>query len=669
MSHRVTAARSRREVPRGRRGYAVPAATLLLSLAPVSKTMAQHPAGNPVLAAQDGFGLTVGLESTGIYSPWSIRGFNPQSAGNARIDGLYFDQQGALSSRVIEGSTVRVGISEMGHAFPAPTGVVDYALRPATDGRLTGTLIAQGGPFDNRTLSLDGSVPLYSNELQLPIGASFSTGAGGNYGVTSKVVSLGAVPQWTPSRRVTVRGFADWTDTTRARTMPIVFTSDDDLPPHAAHGFFGQDWALGHYVSENFGGLIDAGLSRRWSLSAGAFRSISNVPAGYTDLFVNTGPSGLSDHIVVSSHNQRTASNSGEAHLTGEVSRGQWGETVVLMARGRDTTAEYGGYDSVDLGPAYIRPSSQAPQPDFLYGEQTRQHTRLWSAGVAYQVQRAGGDLLAIGVQKEHYDAAVVTPGALQSGLSDGPSRVYGEVAVPLRGHAVLYSSYVQGFEDSGAAPSTAANSGAILATARTWQVDGGLRLAISPTLNLIAGLFELNKPYFNFDMENVDRQLGLQRASGLELSLAGELAAGLNINAGGLIGRVQIIGPDLAAQGVGGAAVGHPCDQEQVNAVYALPQLPGLSVDLAVAHFGSAPATVSDTIYVPQVTLVSLGERFQFRMLTVPATLRVQLQNAFNVYAWNVGYSPGFFQRPPRTLFAYLDLDLSDTSRESGRR
>ena len=113
-----------------------------------------------------------------------------------------------------------------------------------------------------------------------------------------------------------------------------------------------------------------------------------------------------------------------------------------------------------------------------------------------------------------------------------------------MSGQTIFYSSYVQGFEDSGVAPSTAANAGAILPTARTWQVDGGLHYAISRKLNLIAGVFELNRPYFNFDMDNVDRQLGLQRASGLELSMAGQLATGLNINAGGLIGRVQIIGP-----------------------------------------------------------------------------------------------------------------------------
>src|SRR5450631_964438 len=90
---------------------------------------AQHASHNAVTAADDAFGLTLGLESIGMYSPGQIRGFSPKAAGNLRIEGLYFDQQGPLSNRVIEGSAIRVGITEIGYAFPAPTGIVDYALR------------------------------------------------------------------------------------------------------------------------------------------------------------------------------------------------------------------------------------------------------------------------------------------------------------------------------------------------------------------------------------------------------------------------------------------------------------------------------------------------------------------------------------------------------------
>ena len=107
---------------------------LALLLLPVTPARAQHASDDPVASATDAFGLTLGLESIGIYGPNGVRGFNPQTAGDVRIDGLYFDQQGALSNRVVEGSTIRVGVSEIGYAFPAPTGIVDYDLRHAGNG-------------------------------------------------------------------------------------------------------------------------------------------------------------------------------------------------------------------------------------------------------------------------------------------------------------------------------------------------------------------------------------------------------------------------------------------------------------------------------------------------------------------------------------------------------
>ena len=76
----------------------------LSALGPSMKLRAQHVADNAVVSADDAFGATLGLETTGIYDPGNVRGFSPQAAGNTRIEGLYFDQQGSLSScRLSEG--------------------------------------------------------------------------------------------------------------------------------------------------------------------------------------------------------------------------------------------------------------------------------------------------------------------------------------------------------------------------------------------------------------------------------------------------------------------------------------------------------------------------------------------------------------------------------------
>src|SRR5580692_4733753 len=157
----------RMSVQGGRFGVVIAAAVVTFQ---AGAARAQHAADNPITSADDAFGLTLGLESVGIYNPGMIRGFSPISAGNVRIDGMYFDLQGAPSDRVVEGSTIHVGVGEIGYPFPAPTGIADYNLRNVGGDTPGATVIASIGPYDAWGVSVDGSIPLIGNELMLPIG-------------------------------------------------------------------------------------------------------------------------------------------------------------------------------------------------------------------------------------------------------------------------------------------------------------------------------------------------------------------------------------------------------------------------------------------------------------------------------------------------------------------
>jgi iron complex outermembrane receptor protein len=156
-----------------------------------------------------------------------------------------------------------------------------------------------------------------------------------------------------------------------------------------------------------------------------------------------------------------------------------------------------------------------------------------------------------------------------------------------------------------------------------------------------------------------VDRELGIQRARGVELSLSGEILPNLNVAMGALLGEVKIVGSNLAAEGVGTTAFGQPHNQGILNANYKFPWLPALSADFTVQHFGTSPASVDDVAQLPAQTVLWVGGRYRFTLLGAPATLRVQVQNATNYYFWNMGYSPGFSQIQPRAYFAYLAADF----------
>jgi iron complex outermembrane recepter protein len=99
---------------------------------------AQRADENAVREAEDAFETSISNEDVGIYNSFVVRGFSPTRAGNIRIDGLYYDQVWAITSRLRRTTTIRIGISAQGFPFPAPTGVVDYSLRkPGSEARLS----------------------------------------------------------------------------------------------------------------------------------------------------------------------------------------------------------------------------------------------------------------------------------------------------------------------------------------------------------------------------------------------------------------------------------------------------------------------------------------------------------------------------------------------------
>lgn len=625
---------------------------------------ADHASDNPVTSAGDAYGLTLGLESIGLYNAGLVRGFSPQSAGNVRIDGLYFDEQGGLSQRVVEGSTIRVGVSEIGYAFPAPTGIVDYDLRHAGDGTPGATVIASIGPYEGWGGSIDGSVPLVGGKLILPIGVSYqvstATFVSSFPGYTSSVTSVGATPRWSPNDKITVRLLFDFQQTRDAKTFPEYFTAGDFAPPTNPHGYFGQNWAKARSSTLNLGGFVDAQLSDAWSLKAGVFRSVSDSPISFADLYTNIEQNGQAEHIVVAFPDQNIASTSGEVRLTGRFLTGDWRHELIFTARGRNTSALYGGEDVVDVGPATINTLVQVPEPNFVFSPRTVDHTQLWSVGVAYHIDWRTHGEFEVGIQDADYQETAATPGTPASRASAHPIRVYTNAAFAITDQITAYGGYTQGLENSGTAPSSAQNRGAVLPASLTWQADFGVRYAITPDLKIIAGAFELQKPYFNLDQSNVDRALGVQRAQGFEFSIAGQPIQNLDVNIGILAGNVSITGSNLAALGVGRIAVGQPRLTYAASVNYILPWWPALSLDLSAGHFGRAPGNVSNSIYTPALTSWSFGARYKFSVFGSNSSLRVQIRRATSAQVWGELYTPGFLPAGgPRTVFAYLTTDL----------
>src|SRR5580693_10160258 len=131
------------------------ALVVLVGCGEFSAAQAERADQNAVTAAEDAFGTSVGFQSVGLYSPTDARGFNPQQAGNLRIEGLYFDQETwVTSSCMVRETTMRVGIAAQSYSFPAPTGIADFTLRTPGDKTLFSAVLSRG-PFDSATADLE----------------------------------------------------------------------------------------------------------------------------------------------------------------------------------------------------------------------------------------------------------------------------------------------------------------------------------------------------------------------------------------------------------------------------------------------------------------------------------------------------------------------------------
>lgn len=109
------------------------AASVIAVLGVPGAAQAQRAGENAVANADDAFGSTVGLESTGIYTEFNTRGFSPGKAGNIRIDGIYADPIGVIPLRLRASAMIRVGLSAQDYPFHAPTGIVDHKFRSFPD--------------------------------------------------------------------------------------------------------------------------------------------------------------------------------------------------------------------------------------------------------------------------------------------------------------------------------------------------------------------------------------------------------------------------------------------------------------------------------------------------------------------------------------------------------
>lgn len=600
-------------------------AILLAAVAAPAAGLAQRVSENATRSARDAFGVTMAGETVGLYDFNQVRGFSPVTAGNVRIEGLYFDQVWRLSARLRRSSTVYVGLAAIGTPFPAPTGVVDYSFRkPGLERALS--VYTAANSFGGMDFEADAVLPLRRDKLSLGLGmglyrsVAFDRAASFNH---VESISL----RWTPTGKIEVIPYWSRSQISGLEVSPIYVSQGGVLPMKMGSiRFPGPSWAQFNQVAANYGALFNWTLSGHSQFRLALFRSVFDDLNRYTNI-IRLVEGQASTQTVTADPRSQSLSTSGEARYSRSLEEGRRRHTLYLSVRGRRRMIEYGGSDVVNLG-LLEEPRAKTSRPELRFTQGSADRVRQVTVGAAYDLGWRGVGQLNLGLQRSGYAKRVQMPDSTTRETSTSAWLYNLMAAAQLSSDVVAYAGYIKGLEESGVAPDIAVNRQEPLAAIRTTQADAGVRWTVRPGLNALVGVFDLRKPYHNLDATNRFVVLGNVRHRGAEFSFSGQVHPSLKVVAGALLLQARVSRDAVALGRSGRRPINQPARLLRANADWQPPGMAGWSFDLGVTHSSKRMATLDNRISLPGRTIVDGGFRYRFKIGANPAVVRGLVTN-----------------------------------------
>lgn len=249
---------------------------------------AQRANENAVTAAEDAFGTRVGNEGVGLYDMRSARGFDPQQAGNLRVEGLYIDIQGMFGMRLTKSTTMRIGLSAQSYPFPAPTGIADFAIHLPADHLVVSPQITYSAPIGMNSIVVDVSTPLVGDKLGMVSGFNLFK-SNNEAGTQGTLLTTAALFRWRPADNIEIIPFIFDNRTFSAEIAPSVFMAGAVLPEKYDRNFFyGQNWATRHSREQNLGLIARGSPAPNWRLQAGLFHTEQARSRNFVLFYRNT---------------------------------------------------------------------------------------------------------------------------------------------------------------------------------------------------------------------------------------------------------------------------------------------------------------------------------------------------------------------------------------------
>lgn len=629
-----------------RNNLAIMLGTVLLALNS-TQVFAQQVDQNAITSAEDAFGTQIGNEEIGIYSSNSVRAFSPYQAGNNRIEGLYYSPVDGPSSLITSGSSVRVGFSSLGYAFPAPTGIAESNLKRAGDKPSGSTYISTnsyGGKYGEMNLSL----PL-NDKFGVTMGANVFSGHFGNGG-NNNGWEFGSTFNYKPNLNNEFLGYYSYLYQNKG-TNPMVYLPDEDTLPNKIkrRNYETPEWATyGGFVESS--GLIYTGNIGGWTLKSGIFNSKSNFDNLFYNM-MNTDANNYGDKFTALIPYNSTHSLSGETKLSRIFKIGKFDNLLVLMVRGRNTENKYGDADFRYISSGYMGSQDASTRPDYIRGDYTTDEAKQISGGISYSLKKDNLWNITAGIQTTSYNKDITYPNGDVAKQSTKLSLPYFSAQYNFSKNWSSFISYTEGLEESGTAPYYANNSGEVLPALQTKQYDTGLKYKPNDKLTAIFGLFHVEKPYLELDKNNYYSEIGKETHEGFEFSVNATPIEGLTIVAGGTIMNPKLTGTENFDAATGSRPYGLSKQVYSFYADYSPPKFKKISFNTSINWWSDAPANAANTLWLDSSGAVDVGMKYKFDIGKNKAMLRLDVFNLFDTYWWNLNGSGMYSYNDPRRI------------------
>ncbi|GAB5414258.1 MAG: TonB-dependent receptor [Congregibacter sp.] len=618
--------------------------------------LAQRAAENVVRSVSDAFGASVGNEQIGLYSASNVRGFSPAAAGNVRVEGLFIDRATRdFSNRLIDGSAIRAGLGAQGYPLPAPTGIVDFSLRRVAE-TPTHSLILERSAYGGVLAAADFQAR-WRDTVEAAFGVGYEEREVGD-GTIDTSASVGGNLRFAPAENAEVTVFVDYVEELGNQFSQRYFTAGPWLPPRVERlQFVGQPWVEFKGPRYNVG-VLASYRPGDWEYRVGVFRSSRERDIQSAQLYTDVQPDGTARRRSALGPAVSLVSDSLEARATRFLMEGPRRHSLTFNIRALQRERDYGGTVGIDLGEAKIDEPVFFDKPELEFGELTREAVEQVTLGVSYDLQWENLGQLNLGLQQSDYTRDVRSPGGDALSIAENPLLFNVNANAPLGDYLVAYGGIVRGFEESPVAPSSAVNQNEAPPAAQTQQIDAGVRLALGG-MTAVAGVFEIEKPFFGFDENRFFGEQGMQINRGIELSVAGPVTEELQLVVGTVFYDVSLQGDAVDAGQLADSPVGALNRSTTVNLDYRPAWAPGWSFDLGLRSRGEQNGDARGLVDIEPRTLLDLGLRRQFTLASNDVVIRGRLTNVTDEWGWDASSAGDYRYVAPRAFSLSLRMDI----------